>query len=110
MARTDTLLRLGPFVPRANLFYEDLDLCLRADVPVELHPDVALLHEGGHSTGPDRLDVEARRRREVVAERLGPRAAALDDAAQALTFARAALTGKRRPRDQLRALRVARRA
>lgn len=110
VARTATLRRLGPFDARAHLFYEDLDLCLRADVPVELHPDVALLHEGGHSTGRDRLLREARRRREVVGARLGTRALALDDVAQALTFARAGLTGARRPREQLRALRVARRA
>jgi GT2 family glycosyltransferase len=110
VARTATLRRLGPFDPRAHLFYEDLDLCLRSDVPVELHPEVALLHTGGHSTGPDRLQVEARRRREVVEARLGPRARGRDDVAQALTFARAALRGGSRPREQLRALRVARRA
>ena len=112
VARTATLARLGPFDPDAHLFYEDLDLCLRAapSVPTLLQPDVRLLHEGGHSTGPDRLATEARRRREVVGDRLGPRARAMDDAAQALTFARAALTGKRRPREQLRALWVARRA
>jgi GT2 family glycosyltransferase len=109
VARTATLRRLGPFDADAFLFYEDLDLCLRSDVPVELHPEVALLHEGGHSTGPDRLRTEARRRREVVGERLGGRARDLDDLAQAVTFARAALTGRSRPREQLRALRVARR-
>ncbi len=112
VARTRTLRALGPFDAAAHLFYEDLDLCLRAApaVPTLLHPDVRLLHEGGHSTGPDRLTLEARRRREVVGTRLGTRALALDDAAQALTFARASLTGRRRPREQLRALRVARRA
>jgi GT2 family glycosyltransferase len=109
VARTATLRALGPFDPRDHLFYEDLDLCLRARA-VELHPEVALLHEGGHSTGPDRLQVEARRRREVVAARLGPRALRADDAAQALAFARAALGGSSRAREQLRALRVARRA
>ena len=112
VARTTTLRGLGPFDPHAHLFYEDLDLCLRAApaVPTLLHPDVRLLHQGGHSTGPDRLATEARRRREVVGDRLGARARALDDAAQALTFTRAALTGRRRPREQLRALWVARRA
>jgi len=112
VARTATLDRLGPFDPRAHLFYEDLDLCLRAApaTPTILHPDVRLLHEGGHSTGPDRLATEARRRREVVEHRLGRNARRLDDAAQALTFARAALTGANRPREQLRALWVARRA
>jgi GT2 family glycosyltransferase len=121
-ARTDTLRRLGPFDPGQFLFYEDLDLCLRArtaGVPTILHPDLALEHRGGHSTAPayggEPHELLARRRRAVVAANLGPRAAALDDAAQALTFAtraagRAAL---RRPagreRAQLRALLRARR-
>jgi GT2 family glycosyltransferase len=112
VARTDTLRRLGPFDPEPHLFYEDLDLCLRADVPVVLHPDVALRHAGGHSTGGlDRLTIEAARRRAVVGANRGPRALALDDLAQALTFSRAALGGRdrARARAQLRALRVARR-
>lgn len=109
VARTATLRRLGPFDPRAHLFYEDLDLCLRSDVPVELHPEVALLHEGGHSTGAGRLRAEAHRRREVVAARLGAGPLRRDDLAQALTFTRAALAGSERARAQLRALRVARR-
>jgi len=40
-ARTDLLRRLGPFDPTAFLFYEDLELCLRARAagfPVELRP------------------------------------------------------------------------
>jgi N-acetylglucosaminyl-diphospho-decaprenol L-rhamnosyltransferase len=105
VARTDVLRRLRPFDPGAFLWYEDLDLCLRADA-VELHPDVALLHAGGHSTGED-FEARARRRREVVERRLGPRARRLDDLAQAMTFARAA-PFKRRSRAQLRALRRAR--
>jgi N-acetylglucosaminyl-diphospho-decaprenol L-rhamnosyltransferase len=109
VARTATLRRLGPFDPAAFLFYEDLDLCLRSDVPVELRPDVALRHAGGHSIGPERLALEAERRREVVEQRLGPRARRRDDLAQALTFARASLRSPR-AREQLRALRVARRA
>jgi GT2 family glycosyltransferase len=117
VARTDTLRRLGPFDPEPHLFYEDLDLCLRARAAghdLVLRPDVALRHVGGHSTGAiDRLPIEAARRRAVVGANLGPRALALDDLAQALTFARAALPGGRdrpRARAQLRALRVARRA
>jgi GT2 family glycosyltransferase len=100
-------LRATPFDEDAHLFYEDLDLCLRARC--ELHPDVALRHVGGHSTGADRLALEARRRREVVAERLGPAALRRDDLAQAITFARAGVRS-RRARAQLRALWVARRA
>lgn len=107
-ARTDLLRQLGPFDPEHFLFYEDLDLCLRAPIPTCLVPDVRLLHEGGHSTGPDRLEEEARRRREVIERRLGPRARRRDDLAQLITFARAA-PFKRRARQQLRALRVARR-
>ena len=116
-ARTATLRALGPFDPEAFLHYEDLDLCLRAaarGVPTILHPALALEHEGGHSTRrtPDRLREEARRRRLVVGARRGPRARTADDAAQALTFltrgARPGAAGSR-AREQLRALRDARR-
>jgi N-acetylglucosaminyl-diphospho-decaprenol L-rhamnosyltransferase len=109
VARTSTLRALGPFDADAFLFYEDLDLCLRSPVPVELHPDVALRHAGGHSTGPGRLADEARRRREVVGANLGRPALRRDDLAQALTFARGAPV-RARSRAQLRALRHARRA
>lgn len=116
VARTATLRSLGPFDPATFLHYEDLDLCLRAAErgrPTVLHPEVALEHAGGHSTSrtPTRLRDEARRRREVVAARLGRPALARDDAAQALTF----LTRGIRPgaagahaRAQLAALRLAR--
>jgi GT2 family glycosyltransferase len=121
-ARTETLRRLGPFDPKQFLFYEDLDLCLRAraaGVPTVLHPELALTHAGGHSTGRkyggEPHELLARRRREVVRANLGARALALDDAAQALTFATRA--GARallrrdatRERAQWRALRAARR-
>src|SRR5205823_850326 len=91
-ARTATLRALGPFDPSVFLLYEDLDLCLRAraaGVPTELRPEAALLHRGGHAVNRagEPLDAHARRRREVVRARLGRRALALDDAAQALTFA-----------------------
>jgi GT2 family glycosyltransferase len=121
-ARTATLRRLGPFDPGQFLFYEDLDLCLRAraaGVPTILHPKLAMEHRGGHSTGPayggEPHVLLARRRREVVAANLGPRAARWDDAAQALTFASraAARTALRRGGGrewaQLRALLAARR-
>ena len=117
VARTRTLRALGPFDPDAFLHFEDLDLCLRArarGVPTILHPGVALAHAGGHSTGRSatRLADEARRRRAVVGERLGPGARARDDAAQALTFlTRGARPGAggARARAQLRALREVRR-
>jgi N-acetylglucosaminyl-diphospho-decaprenol L-rhamnosyltransferase len=121
VARTDLLRRLGPFDPAVFLFYEDLDLCLRAadaGVPTVFRPDVALRHLGGASVvralpGRD-AQMRARRRREVMAGR-GRLPLALDDAAQAVTFGtraagRALLRrGGAYERDQLRALRAARR-
>lgn len=108
-AKTRLLRSLGPFDPEGFLFYEDMELCLRAGVPSCLVPDVVLTHAGGHSTHAlDRLSDEARRRREVVLKTRGRRAQQLDDLAQAITFARA-VAFRRRAREQLRALRAARR-
>ena len=63
-ARTDVLRRLGPFDPDAFLFYEDMELCLRArdeGVPTMLRPDIRLRHLGGTSTeralGPGALEL-----------------------------------------------------
>ena len=102
-ARTELLRRLGPFDPAAFLFYEDLDLCLRAratGVPTELRPEARVVHHGSHATGPAlgarAFDLRACRRREVIGARLGARALAVDDAAQALTFGARALAGRRR--------------
>jgi GT2 family glycosyltransferase len=111
-ARTSLLRRLGPFDPGAFLFYEDLDLCLRAraaGVPTVLRPELAVRHTGGHSAGRA-FTLKARRRREVVSARLGRRALAVDDAAQALTFLVRAAVGRRRAENvaELRALRAAR--
>jgi N-acetylglucosaminyl-diphospho-decaprenol L-rhamnosyltransferase len=121
-AQTELLRSLGPFDSRHFLFYEDLDLCLRArdeGVATELHPDVRLRHTGGHSTqrayGGEPYELLARRRRETVGARLGRRALALDDASEALTFATRsaarALLGRDRSvqRARLAALRRARR-
>jgi len=117
-ARTALLRRLGPFDPGAFLFYEDLELCLRARaaaVPTILRPEVRVVHHGGHATGPALgagvLDLQARRRRTVVGAGLGRRALVLDDAAQALTFAARAAAGRRRAHNlaELRSLRRARR-
>ena len=117
-ARTDLLRRLGPFDPGAFLFYEDLDLCLRArehGIPTVLHPEVRVRHLGGRSTqrafGGEPFELHARRRREVIGDRLGPRALRLDDAAQALTFGLRAAVGRDRDRNlaALKALRNARR-
>jgi GT2 family glycosyltransferase len=118
VARTALLARLGPFDPDAHLFYEDLDLCLRAaeaGVPTILEPRVAVGHVGATSTtrafAGEAFELRARRRREVVGVRLGRRALAVDDAAQALTFGLRAAAGRERERNlaALRALRGARR-
>jgi N-acetylglucosaminyl-diphospho-decaprenol L-rhamnosyltransferase len=121
VGRTDELRSLGPFDPRAFLFYEDLELCLRArhaGISTVYRPDVAVRHLGGTSTGralgADRdLELRARRRREVMA-REGRARLALDDLSEGLTFAvRAAartLTGRGDiERRRLRALLRARR-
>jgi N-acetylglucosaminyl-diphospho-decaprenol L-rhamnosyltransferase len=120
-APTALLRDLGPFDPDVHLFAEDLDLCLRArarGVPTVLHPDLRLRHAGGHAThrAGEPLELLARRRREVIGGLLGRRSLALDDLAQALTFAtraagHALLGGDAgRPRAQLRALRAVRSA
>jgi N-acetylglucosaminyl-diphospho-decaprenol L-rhamnosyltransferase len=122
-ARTDLLRRLGPFDERAFLFFEDLDLCLRASergITTRLEPDIALRHAGAHATRPayrgEPYELLARRRREVVGARLGRRALMLDDAAQALTFATRAAGRRLLRRDasvqmgRLRGLAAARRA
>jgi N-acetylglucosaminyl-diphospho-decaprenol L-rhamnosyltransferase len=117
-ARTETLRRFGPFDPDAFLFYEDLDLCLRArerGIPTVVRPDVEVRHLGGRSTerafGGEPFALQARRRREVVGTRLGPRALRIDDVAQTLTFALRAAVGRDRRRNvaALRAVRAARR-
>lgn len=118
--RTALLRRLGPFDPDVFLLYEDLDLCLRAraaGVRTELEPGVVLRHTGGHAVNRagEPHELHAIRRREVVGARLGRRALALDDVAQALSFltrsaGRALLRrDAARPRAQLAALRSARR-
>jgi GT2 family glycosyltransferase len=121
VARTDLLRRLGPFDPDVFLFYEDMELCLRArreGVPTLLRPGVALMHRGGTSVGPALgnadLPLRARRRREVLAQE-GRVRLLLDDLAEAATYAtRAAarrLTGRGGEIEtaRLRALREARR-
>jgi len=119
-ARTATLRELGPFDPDAFLFFEDLELCLRARAsgrPTVLHPGLVLRHAGGHSTGPayggEPYEVLARRRREVVRARLGRRRLLLDDALEATTFATrvlAARLGRRAPGPEARRLAALRRA
>jgi hypothetical protein len=68
-----------------------------------------LVHHGGHATVPafggEAFDVQAARRREVIGARLGARALAIDDLAQALTFAARAAAG-REPTRNVAALRA----
>jgi N-acetylglucosaminyl-diphospho-decaprenol L-rhamnosyltransferase len=119
-ARTEVLRGLGPFDPGQFLFFEDMDLCLRAraaGIPTVLDPTVRVRHLGGHATrrayAGEPHALLARRRREVVLANRGRAALALDDAAQALTFAsrvvarRAAGQEAGRERAQLAALRLA---
>lgn len=93
-ARTETFRRLGPFDERIFLYGEDLDLALRAaaaGVQTWFWPAARVLHHRAHSTrvafGGEAFELLARARHDVVAQRLGQRRAALDDASQALTFA-----------------------
>ncbi len=119
-ASTGTLRRLGPFDPAVHLFAEDMELGLRAaahGIPTVLHPSLRLRHVGGHAVarGAEPFDALAQRRREAIMTTLGRRALALDDLAQALTFAtriaaHVLLGGDAaRPRAQLAALRRVRR-
>jgi GT2 family glycosyltransferase len=108
-ARTDVLRRLGPFDPAHFLFFEDMNLCLRARVagiPTVLDPSVRIRHVGGHATrrayAGEPLALLARRRREVVEASRGGRARALDDVAQVLTFASRALARRALRRDAAR--------
>jgi N-acetylglucosaminyl-diphospho-decaprenol L-rhamnosyltransferase len=120
-ADTATLRELGPFDPAVHLFAEDMELGLRArarGIPTVLHPHLRIRHAGGHAVLRDGEPFEllAARRREAIARTRGSRALALDDAAQALTFAtriaarRALGRTAERERAQLRALVAAREA
>jgi N-acetylglucosaminyl-diphospho-decaprenol L-rhamnosyltransferase len=118
-APTETLRRLGPFDPGQFMFYEDMDLCLRAraaGIPTVFEPAVRIRHVGGHATRPvydgDPHDLLAQRRREVVGANRGSAALALDDLGQALTFTtRAAgrlVLGRRADRERAQAAAVLR--
>jgi GT2 family glycosyltransferase len=122
VARTETLRRLGPFDPEIFLYAEDLDLGLRAreaGIETWFWPAARVVHHQSHATtkafGGEPFERLARQRHNVVARRLGERAAARDDALQALTFANRValkrLLGRPadREREQLAAVRRARR-
>lgn len=110
-ARTTTLRRLE-FRPDEFLFFEDLDLCLRAraaGIRTVLHPGVRVRHLGGHATSvlypEEPHELLARRRRAVVERNRSRPARRLDDLAQLLTFATrsAARLALRRPAPRERA-------
>jgi GT2 family glycosyltransferase len=116
------LRRLGPFDPEIFLYSEDMDLGLRAraaGLEIWFWPAARVIHHRSHATtrafGGEPFARLARQRHDVVARRLGERAAARDDLLQALTFAnRVALKRLlRRPadreREQLAAIRTVRR-
>jgi N-acetylglucosaminyl-diphospho-decaprenol L-rhamnosyltransferase len=120
--RTEALRRLGPFDPEIFLYSEDMDLGLRAraaGLEIWFWPAARVIHHRSHATtrafGGEPFARLARQRHDVVARRLGERAAARDDLLQALTFAnRVALKRLlRRPadreREQLAAIRTVRR-
>jgi N-acetylglucosaminyl-diphospho-decaprenol L-rhamnosyltransferase len=121
VARTETLAALGPFDDQLFLYGEDLDLGLRArqaGIDTWFVPEAKVVHHGAHSTsqafGQEPFLRLARARREVIARRLGPRAAGRDDLAQAVTFVTRGLAKRLlrrsaiRERRQLAALSAAR--
>lgn len=120
-ACTETLRALGPFDERAFLYGEDLDLGLRAaqrGIETWFWPRARVLHKRAHSTatafGGEPFELLAQRRRAVIEERNGARAATRDDVVQAATFANRIVLKKllRKPADrerrQLRAVRLSR--
>ncbi len=123
VARTETLKALGPFDSRIFMYGEDLELGLRAaeaGIATWFWPSCRVLHHGAHATTPafggEPFERLASARRDVVLRVCGRRRAAVDDAAQAVTFA-TRIAGRRlvgrsaaRERRQLEALRSARRA
>ncbi len=120
---TDTLARLGPFDARIFLYGEDLDLGLRSrELGIEtwFWPEARVIHARAHATarafGGEPFELLARARHDVVARRLGPQYARLDDSTQMLTFASRRLLKRalgreaERERRQLEAIRAVRRS
>jgi GT2 family glycosyltransferase len=111
LAASTSTLRRFRFDPATHLYAEDMELCLHAraqGVPTVYHPQLRLMHTGGHSLhrhGEPHQEL-ARRRREAIAATRGRAAQRLDDAAQLLTFATRAAVKRRnqRERAQLSAL------
>ncbi|HEY2439770.1 MAG TPA: glycosyltransferase [Solirubrobacteraceae bacterium] len=94
VARTETLRALGPFDESLFMYGEDLELGLHANevgVATWLWPSARVIHRRAHSTersfGGEAFARLAGARHEAVRLRRGRHWAAVDDAAQALTFA-----------------------
>lgn len=93
VAPTTTLRGLGPFDETIFMYGEDLELGLRAAqsaIETWFWPGARVLHHRAHTThrafAGEPFERQAHARHDVVAKRLGPRHAALDDRAQAATF------------------------
>lgn len=92
-APTELLHALGPFDPQGFLFYEDLELCLRAAArgyPTWLLSQIEVVHTGGTSVeralGAEVPLLKALRRREVVRRNLGRRRLVIDDLSELATY------------------------
>jgi GT2 family glycosyltransferase len=90
---TEILRELGPFDESIFLYGEDLELGLRArrcGIETWLWPQARVVHHQAHAMagafGEEPFALLARARHEAVARAHGGRRAALDDAAQAVTF------------------------
>lgn len=123
VAATSTLRELGPFDASIFLYGEDMELGRRArrdGIETWLWPQARVVHHRAHAMltafGSEPFERLARARHDAVARTDGRRRAALDDAAQAVTFgSRIAVKGMlgrptTRERRQLRALLALRRA
>jgi glycosyltransferase involved in cell wall biosynthesis/GT2 family glycosyltransferase len=94
VARTATLRELGPFPESEFMYGEDLELGLLAEqrgIETWLWPTARVIHHRAHATlpafGGEAFERLARGRHDAVRRRLGARRAAVDDWAQAVTFA-----------------------
>ncbi len=108
VAQTNLLRELGPFSADDFLYAEDMDLCLRArarGVSTVYDPTIRVVHSGQHSSisidAAARMDLQARRRRDVIQRQLGATALARDDRSQGLTFKLRELAGHDRGHNKM---------
>ena len=123
VSTTSTLRELGPFDGSIFMYGEDLELGLRArrrGIETWLWPQARVVHHRAHARqgafGGEPFELLAEARHDAVARARGRRRAALDDAAQAVTFGSRIVLKRTlglpnaRERRQLRALAALRRA